>query len=244
MNQRSGTILFICLVFISSCGKENSKQSSNDLKDIITLPSNPIGDENLSCNSTGLNTQVGAVEDYHRFPAIGKGELSDHGWGPVHFRSDIDNRTLGVFVPKSAPGIGSGVTEGDFLTDSQLRLRFVLKSAPSRSSFCNESDSYNWLSFKVGLRENGTNPATPNVYTHTLQVEKLDVANNSQQCSEVYTVPSTLIPHNSIGAPFVLDIFDATWDKCIAGVDSCKVWDNSCFEIEVQMDTDYTWDLI
>lgn len=257
MKQLRSFTFFFCLVstlFIVSCGDDSDNKKATKIEDeqVPNNPNNPTptpdpntGDPGI-CSQTGFNQTSGPVEDYHRFPAIGRGKISHFGWGPMNFRSDLWSSSYGVFVPVNSPGIGSGVTQGDFIADSQLRFRFVVKSAPSANVFCTFSDAYNWLSFKVGIRAGGTDPSTPNVYTHSFQVNELSMDSGSYAtCSNVYTVPASLIPPNGgSNLPFVVDILDAKWDKCLFGEDSCNVFDHSCFEVEVQMDTDYTWDLV
>ena len=133
-----------------------------------------------------------------------------------------------------------------FVTDSLLRIRVQAKASPGKvdaDSYGNPCNYYQLpytkLRIPIGVRTSNSSS-----YIDSFAFEDVSIGN----FSDVHTFT---VPTNSISAPFAVEVYGVQWDySCIfSGGQSdtyCpwdNVWQNDCFEIEVQMQTDYTNDL-
>lgn len=131
-----------------------------------------------------------------------------------------------------------------FITDSRLHIRVLPKSSPGQVPESGVSDGrechfmglpYNNLKIKIGVK---AKDAADYLSTHTFPLTAINGT------SESY---SFLVPENSWGTssaeqkPFIVEIVSVHWDyNCGQGLESCQVWKHDCYEIEIQMATDYT----
>lgn len=142
----------------------------------------------------------------------------------------------------------SGISENIFVADSRVHVRILAKEAPGRGGRCKFQTSYDRLSLKLSIGEQGS--ASP---LQTLQFNNI----RTGECSEV--LKFSRIPNNGEDNPFVLQIYDVYWDADCkwdpTGTEGCDptnpsarsnfnpVWTNHCWQIELQMATDDTKDI-
>ena len=153
----------------------------------------------------------------------------------------------GIAQWSSATDPGLLSSQGLFVTDSRLKVRVKAKSSPGKvisDTYGNECTNYpmNYTKLQVTMgvkRFNGPS------YLETHVFDNISVNSYSD-------VHSFSVPPNSISEPYKLEVYDVKWDW------TCQVWFNGthdslcpwdyvwtpdCFEIDVEMSTDYTGDL-
>jgi hypothetical protein len=245
--------LFLLLVFTLACEKKvNSTNQSSSSVDSQSGSSNQnagnntgsgtVSEDNVgtiessevSCNSPGVGEQT---NNYYTFEGIIAHGVPKQG-GSTFWSSATD---LSLFSNQSDQNI--------FMTDSRFNLRLLLKPAPAK----NTTDSYGYacdrppvnyqkMKFKIGIKKNA-NGGYIKQYTIT------DIPVNG--CSPVIEVD---LSNYTSSEPYIVEIISASWDYSCTyetelGSSSShieqfcpysNVWDLYCFEVALQVATDYT----
>ncbi len=195
-----------------------------------TTPPNPTYPENMNsaCNNAGVGTQ--SIE-YYRLPNI-----VGHGIGSNGL----------VWSSQTVPALQGANLQDIFYTDSRLKIRPLVYPSPGKGtdSYGNECRfsalPYTKLRFKVGVKA-----ANATAYYETFTFDS--VGANNCAAPHSFNVPPT-------NGPVVVEVLDVQWDYTChyytsQGVSSTNdfcpwdyVWVNDCFEIQLQMSTDYTKD--
>lgn len=186
----------------------------------------------LSCTSPGVGDQP---NNYYTFEGIIAHGVPKQG-GSVFWSSATD---LSLFSNQSDQNV--------FMTDSRLNLRLLLKSAPTK----NTPDSYGYaceyppaaytkMKFRIGIKKNVSGGYIKQ-YTIT------DIPVNG--CSPVIEID---LSNYTSSEPYIVEIISASWDyTCIDATSQghsqaenycpyANVWDYYCFEVALQVATDYT----
>ena len=168
---------------------------------------------------------------------------NDSGYLPLAGVVGSGNRTSAPQWSSDRDIPKRSLEQGNFVTDSRLHVRILVREAPSPSGKCRNKFDYGKLSLRVSLHGGGSN--TPPIETISFN----EVAKG--QCSDV--LGFTKIPLNSDSNPFVLKIRDvkSDWD-CVhdpVGTEGCNMDrfnifpTGACWEIELHVATDHTGDI-
>ena len=206
-----------------SSGQSNNNSGSTD---------GSSGSSNDTCYSPGVGEQ--ANEYYTVNSIIAHGET--HNGASVHWSSATD---LSFAMNTYDQNI--------FLTDSRLKLRVLVLPQPSKGTIDSYGESclargpYTKLKFRINVRtKNSTRP----FFVRNLTDVPVD------GCTEVIEV--TNIPMSN--DPFVVEISNVQWDYSCTYAHAVKdsnpdnycpydnVWNPDCFELALQVSTDYTKD--
>ncbi len=229
--------LLSLILLLSACSDSDSSkdkvEASPSSGGTVTPPSNPnpgnggnTGQPGI-CNAQGVNDSSPAsaqIGDYFRILVAGDGNFDNT---PSWVSTTVGNQNI-------------------FITDSRLRLRFVIKQAPSAGTLpnCQFKDDYLRLRLKVGIKSSVSTQTYDQVLTFQGHIDNgdYDICTTPQQFNMNQVPPSS--------APYILEIYDVDWDRCNNGWNAAtespacaynSVWDHSCFEVEMQMVTDYTY---
>ena len=134
-----------------------------------------------------------------------------------------------------------------FVTDTRLKLRVKARSSPGKvaaDSYGNACTQYalpyKKLQVTVGVRRGSTS-----TYLDSYIFDDIAVGTKLE-------VQSFTVPPNSLTEPFVVEIHSVKWDyTCEVWYDGSNpnfcpwdyVWPLDCFELELEMATDYTADM-
>jgi hypothetical protein len=186
----------------------------------------------LSCNSPGVGDQP---NNYYTFEGIIAHGVPKQG-GSVFWSSATD---LSLFSNQSDQNV--------FMTDSRLNLRLLLKPAPAK----NTADSYGYtceyppvaygkMKFRIGIKKNVSGG-------YIKQYTVSDIPVNG--CSPVIEID---LSSYTSSEPYIVEIISASWDySCEVETERgsshadqfcpySNVWDYYCFEVALQVATDYT----
>lgn len=160
-------------------------------------------------------------------------------------------------VPRWSSTLLDPAMQQRLVSDGRLRLRFVMREAPTHlnqnitlpsgeTGQCRFRYDYSKLSFEVGIKTDINNPSYN--YTFPVNATNVDPGDNSV-CSPIYDIPITnngLIPPSN--NPYIIEIFNVQWDMCVDGAsingNGCpqnNVWTYSCYKLDMQVVTDFTY---
>ena len=221
----------------SSVDSQSGSEGSSSIGGGTVTPDNNVGtieDSEVSCTSPGVGSQS---NNYYTFEGIISHGTPKQG-GSVFWSSATD---LSLFSNQSDQNV--------FMTDSRLNLRLLLKPAPAK----NTPDSYGYtcewppmpyskMKFRIGIKKNVSGG-------YIKQFTVTDVPVNG--CSPVMEIDLSNYTSNE---PYIVEIISASWDySCTAETEKgssqshidqycpySHVWEYHCFEVALQVATDYT----
>ncbi len=207
-------LTFFITIFVSCSEKVNVSPTPK-----VVIP--PIDTSTKTDISTLPN-----LNSYHRFQVIGHGATgSTVQWS-------------------SSTAIDLQGDQGLFVTDTRLNMRIKVLASPGKvaqDSSGTECMKYpmNYSKLKLTL---GVRSEDSSIYIEKNTFDNISIGSTSSH----HYFP---VPPNSATKPFIVDLMDVQWDwGCLQGdqlyCPFARVWPLDCFEIQIQMATDYTEDLI
>jgi hypothetical protein len=214
---------------------DNSGGGSSDTDDQGLAGEDTVGvieTPEIGCLEPGIGDQA---NDYYTFEGIVSHGEPKQG-GKVFWSSSTD---LSLFSNQSDQNV--------FMTDSRLNLRLVLKPAPEK----NIKDSYNYtceyppvaytkMKFTIGIKKDVNGG-----YIKQFTVSDIPV----NGCSPVM---ETNLSSYTANEPYIVEIISASWDySCTEATEMghsqadqfcpyANVYSNYCFEVSLQVATDFT----
>jgi hypothetical protein len=239
------TLVFTHLIFIG-CTKESTSTSSSSSTTTTTSDNGSTSDDSATSDDSTDDSSTSSVD----CTADGEGDQSSS-----YYNLDITAHGLGkggvVWSSETAPDFQSSDAQNIFVTDSRFNIRVLAHPSPGKTtdsynkSCVYDALNYSKLKLKIGVRTQGSSS-----YSDTFTFENVLV----DSCSEVheFSVPQT-------SDPLVIEVLDAEFDyTCQVYVNSgydeddpdlasyCPYWHVpklDCFQIGIQLSTDYTRDI-